>query len=109
MICERCGTGFAPRESGGSPVRYCSKTCKRAAKAKRARQRDILAACAERDKQAWTDEHAATLAAARYEQQFGGHRYPYECACGWWHLTKVHPDDLKRAANIKLILFGEKP
>jgi hypothetical protein len=109
-VCGRegCGTRFVPDDGGGdAPALYCGQACRRAAKKKRQRRARQLAACTAMNKQAWTDGPAATLAAARYESQFGGHRYPYECPCGVWHLTSQPPDARKRARDIKLILFGE--
>jgi hypothetical protein len=116
MTCEHCGAVFCWDGAdqvflgGDERKRYCSQACKRNAKNKRHDLRGShirrLSVCAGQGKQRWTDEHAASLAAARWEQQFGSRRYPYECACGWWHITKVPPGAHKRAADIKRILFG---
>src|ERR1700704_2853510 len=115
MTCEHCGAVFCWDGAdqvflGAGEKRFCSQACKRNARNKRHGQREShrlrLSACAEQGKQRWTDERAASIAAGRWEQQFGSRRYAYECACGWWHITKVPPDACKRAADIKRILFG---
>jgi hypothetical protein len=66
-----------------------------------------LAACAEKDKLRYENERAAALAAGSNEVRHGSRTYPYECPCGYWHLTSQPPDAKQRAEALKRALFGE--
>lgn len=72
----------------------------------RYRVKSSLAACAERDKKRYENERDASISAGRYEVMFGERRYPYECECGSWHLTKQPRDAQQKADALKRVLFG---
>ena len=93
MVCERCGTVFCWDEAGESASRrdYCSDTCKRAAKRRRTAQRNRtqaaqLARCTQQGKRRYADD-AEAADVVRRAARHGKTLHPYECACGWWHLT----------------------
>lgn len=134
-VCKFCDIEFRQAKySDSSPQEYCCKRHSTYAWQKRSRERtrpermaaheallqaqqqtaregrrrrNSLAACAEKDKVRYEDKRTADLAAGRYEREFGGHRYPYECDCGSWHLTKLPPGAVERAEALKRALFGE--
>jgi hypothetical protein len=91
MICERpgCGTVFcwdeADETACGTPrKRFCSTLCQKKASAQRA-------ACAARSKRRFESRDKARDEAKRVWRQARLRKYPYECACGWWHLTSERP------------------
>lgn len=113
MACLRCGTVFCWDEAdvatlGGARKLYCGGTCKRKHRALLRKQRERreqlarerarhrgqlarerqLALCQEQKKRKFSTRPEARLAArmARHRNKSVRLR-PYECACGWWHLT----------------------
>jgi hypothetical protein len=126
MICERCGTVFCWDDAdegalAGSRKRYCSKTCaskvspsfRRMRNQNLSRRRDRaerIAVCAERGKASFESEAAAARGALNPSRQIGCHLYPYECACGKWHLTSeapLTPERSEMAQALKRALFAE--
>jgi hypothetical protein len=109
MICERCGTVFCWDGAdqlfiGGTRKRFCSDLCRvkaqqstQAARRRRALRLRQAATCSSRGKEPYGDIHAALIAAARIFRKTGKDLYPYECACGSWHLSK------KQMANDHLL------
>ena len=103
MICAECDAVFDWDETAedvrGERRKYCSQTCKRRGQNRRRRIRSRqspgqaaqLAACADKGKAGYPGPVAAARVAAEIAAK-AGHRYrpltPYECPCGWWHLTK---------------------
>jgi hypothetical protein len=95
MVCERCGTVFCWDGAdeviiGGPRKRYCSNACQHsAAKARAVRAKHQtqvqLQMCRERPKTGYATMESALLAVAELRRI--PPLYPYECPCGWWHLT----------------------
>jgi hypothetical protein len=96
MICERCGTVFCWDGAdevlvGGPRKRYCDDICaKKASKARPHRIKVQLRMCSERPKPGYATREAALQAAAQLQRIPTLH--PYECPCGFWHLTSEPPD-----------------
>jgi hypothetical protein len=100
VICERCGTVFCWDEAdegtlGGGRRRYCGKSCRikaqpssKQVRLRRNRRSWQVADCTSRRKERYADIDAAMVATARIFRQTGKDMYPYECACGSWHLSK---------------------
>lgn len=121
MICERrgCGTVFCDDladESalGGQRKRYCSPQCakKSSPSAIRARRRWLqkqkqLSACIRRDKKRYPDQQRAAIDADMANYRNNVILYPYECACGWWHLTSEPPEGHAMAQALKAALSRE--
>lgn len=101
MVCPRCGTVFCDDRAADSrpgrnvtPRRYCSDACKRAStpgwvdhQKRRRRRADVaLRVCAVRRKRPY--ENAETALASAAQRWPGKTLSAYECACGFWHLTR---------------------
>jgi hypothetical protein len=94
MICKRCGTVFCDDYAGESAGvrRYCSKSCKQRRKPAERRRRSRLRRsdrsknwCPNPQKMRYLDLVQADAAAQAAIE--GKTLYPYDCPCGWWHLT----------------------
>lgn len=119
MVCERCGTVFcwddAPELTlGGLRKRYCSETCRKKStpgrKATRSRSRARAkqrASCAKRGKKLYPDSTAAMKDVEGAFRKNGVQMYPYQCACGWWHLTSTAPERGEMAQALRRALFGD--
>jgi hypothetical protein len=113
MICQRCGTVFcwddADEGRASGPKLYCSATCKHRKTPGYQRQRHRrrqLVLCRRQNKTAYDTELIATATAnlLRRERRWSG--YPYECACGSWHLTSQPPESRQMAEALKRALSG---
>jgi hypothetical protein len=67
-------------------------TATKTAKA-RAQEEARLAACARAGKRRFETRDKARDEVKRVWRQARLRKYPYECACGWWHLTSRRPRD----------------
>jgi hypothetical protein len=124
--CEHCGAGFRQIKDTAAEKKYCSQTHAKAASKARTRpaRRDAreaelrvareaaqqaarLAACAEKNKPRYADERSASIHAGTLEIRYARRQYPYECPCGFWHLTTEPPDARERAEALKRTLFRE--
>jgi hypothetical protein len=113
VVCEHCGTVFCWDNAdiaslGGSRKRFCSKSCKTSASNKRTGVRALstqakrserrlarrLEACRERGKPQYGSETLAKTTALRLYAAKGWMLYPYNCPCGFWHLTSEKPADV---------------
>lgn len=112
MVCEHCGTIFCWDEAdvgslGGSRKLYCSRSCKSKATVARAgtvkalqliaeqqvrRKKRQLELCKVQGKKQYADVVLARTTAQRLYIAKGWMLYPYECACGFWHLTREKPE-----------------
>jgi len=109
MICERCGTVFCWDGAdqillGGPRIRFCSRQCAKRSRPsyERRRQREN---CTDRGKQDYEDAAAASVAASLVWRGTGLQLYPYECACGAWHLSKLPQERKEMAFALKRALF----
>lgn len=119
MICEHCGTVFCWDEAdlvflGAPRRRYCCTNCAKRASAKRtgARSRQQLRAeqrdsCMQRGKVVFEDASAAVKSVEAIYKNHDLQMYPYECVCGWWHLSKQPPERKEMERALKRVLFAE--
>jgi hypothetical protein len=109
MVCERCGTVFCWDDAdegtlAGNKKRFCGEECKRRGRSKgdvtaqrqRKRQRrrpreKQLRNCMLRAKNPYLSRQEAVADATRILSESGVTLHPYECACGWWHLSSLEP------------------
>jgi hypothetical protein len=118
VICERCGTVFCWDDADqlfisglANRRRFCSERCRKQARRRaapsyrRQRWRNSyfvrnlqLAICAEQGKKRYESKREAHQDAKRLKVVMHVRLYPYECACGWWHLTSKQQVTLSTAS-----------
>jgi hypothetical protein len=60
-----------------------------------------------RGKKLYPDAAAAMKDVEGAFRKYGLKMYPYQCACGWWHLSSTPPERYEMASALMRALFME--